>query len=183
MKSIPALLLGVALAGAVLSAPPCAAWALDPIAPHRLAEKKEKKDKKAKKNGSAPDEAKPDGSDAERQLERYVRDMQLALEGASPHSFLGFLDTARFEDYPRFEDQVERLLREDAVQVYFRTSFSAPPREGKAQMSVEADMELVRKDAVGQLQRRQQQVLMDWEYTRRGWKVINITPRDFFRPL
>ena len=54
---------------------------------------------------------------------------------------------------------------------------------GQAQMALDAEMELGRKDGVGQLTRRRQQIVIDWEYTRRGWRIINITPRDYFQPL
>ncbi len=50
-------------------------------------------------------------------------------------------------------------------------------------MALDADMEVARKDGVGQLSRRRQQLVIDWEYTRRGWRIINITPRNHFQPL
>ncbi len=185
MRTVVAMLLAVALL-----------WALGPAAASVQEQtqekqekkkekkaKKEKKEKKTKEEG-ASDEAKPTPGDLQRQLERNLHDMQFALEGSSPRSFLGYIDSAKFDDYPRFEDMVERLLREDTIRAFFRTAFAAPPTtQGKAQMAVDADMELVRKDAAGQLQRRRQQLVIDWEYTKRGWKIINITPRDFFRPL
>jgi len=33
------------------------------------------------------------------------------------------------------------------------------------------------------LQRRRQQLVIDFQWTRRGWRITNITPRDYFRPL
>jgi hypothetical protein len=79
---------------------------------------------------------------------------------------------------------VERLMREDTLRVHFRTAFTAPPTgQGKAQTTLDADMELTRKDGVGQLNRRKQQLVIEFEYTRRGWKIVNLTPRSFFQPL
>ena len=44
-------------------------------------------------------------------------------------------------------------------------------------------MELARKDAAGQVERRRQQLELEFRRTRRGWRIINITPRNFFEPL
>jgi hypothetical protein len=120
--------------------------------------------------------------DPERALTNLIRGLQLDLESSSSHGFLSSVDSAKFDDYPRFEDMIERLTREDTLRVYFRQS-SHSIKEDKAQTIVDADMELVRKDSAGQLDRRRQQLVIDFELTSRGWKIINITPRDFFRPL
>ena len=48
---------------------------------------------------------------------------------------------------------------------------------------IDAEMEMTRKDSAGQLERRRQQLVIDFQRTRRGWKITNITPREFFRPL
>ena len=176
MKTLLAVVLGIALVGGIL--PRAAAQAQD--------EKKQGKDKKKdtkKKGKSGEDEPLPDPKDSEKQLNRAARDLQFALESGSYRQFLGFFNDAKFDDYPRFEDSIERLMREDTIRANFRPAFSAPPSgQGKAQMAIDVDMELARKDGVGQLVRRRQQLVIDWEYTRRGWKIINITPRDFFNP-
>jgi hypothetical protein len=57
------------------------------------------------------------------------------------------------------------------------------PAAGKAQSMVDAEMELGRRDAAQKLQRRRQQLVIDFQWTRRGWRITNITPRDYFRPL
>lgn len=147
-------------------------------------DKKDKKEKKGAKDLDAEDQPRPEAALAERELTRILRDMQFALEGGSPRSFLGFFDSGKFDDYPRFEDMIERLMREDTIRAHFRTAFNAPPTtQGKAQALVDVEMELGRKDGVGQLQRRKQQLAIDFEYTRRGWRIINLTPRNFFQPL
>ena len=120
--------------------------------------------------------------DPERALTQLIRGMQLDLESSSSRSFLSNIDSAKFEDYPRFEDMIERLTREDTLRVYFRQSTNSV-HESSAQAIVDADMEISRKDSAGQLDRRRQQIVIDFELTSRGWKIINITPRDVFRPL
>ena len=120
--------------------------------------------------------------DPERAITGLIRGMQMDLESGSSRGFLANINSAKFDDYPRFEDMIERLTREDILRVYFRQS-SNSIKDDSAQVIVDADMELTRKDSAGQLDRRRQQIVIDFEATSRGWKIINITPRDFFRPL
>jgi hypothetical protein len=178
MNKLLAVLLGLGLVlGASL--PRAAAQTQDD---KKQADKDKKKDNK-KKSKSGEDEPLPDPKDSEKQLTRLSRDLQYALESGSHRQFLGFLNDAKFDDYPHFEDTIERLMREDSIRANFRSAFSTPPSgQGKAQMAIDVDMELARKDGVGQLVRRKQQLVIDWEYTRRGWKIVNITPRAFFNP-
>lgn len=185
MRTLLSLLIGLALILAPLSLRATSSRADNPKKEDKQGKKDKKKDKKKNtKNQDKPDEPLPEPKDAERQLSRLVRDLQFALEGGSARSFLEFFNSGKFDDYPRFEDMVERLMREDTIRVHFRTAFTAPPSgQGKAQMALDGDMELARKDGAGQLARRRQQVVVEFEYTRRGWKIINLTPRDYFKPL
>ena len=43
-------------------------------------------------------------------------------------------------------------------------------------------LELARKDAAGQTERRRRQLEFEFERPRRGWRITNITPRTFFEP-
>ena len=108
--------------------------------------------------------------------------MQMDLEGSSSRSFLSHFDGAKFDDFPRFEETIDRLLRENSLRVYFRQASNSFQKD-TAQTTIDAEMELTRKDAAGQIDRRRQQLVVDYERTSRGWKIINLTPRDFFRPL
>jgi hypothetical protein len=138
----------------------------------------DKKDKKKGGNESAPA---PD--EAQKQIGKLMKEIQFDLEGGSSRSFLSRINTAKFDDYPRFEDNVERLMRENSLRVNFRTAFTAPPTtEGVAQSSVDSTMELVKKDSVAPPTRRNGQVTFDFEWTNRGWKITNITPRSYFQP-
>ncbi|MBI2819575.1 MAG: hypothetical protein HYX73_06315 [Acidobacteria bacterium] len=120
--------------------------------------------------------------DPARAIARLVREMQMDLEGSSSTGVLGKIDRAKFEDYPRFRDMVERLTREDTLRVFFRqVSYSL--KEGTAQTLLDAEMEMTRKDSAVPAERRRQQITIDLELTSRGWKIVNITPREFFRPL
>ena len=118
----------------------------------------------------------------EQAISTILRKMQMDLEGSSSRGVLSNIDSAKFDDYPRFEDMIERLARENSLRVFFR-QVSNSIRENSAQTILEAEMEMTRKDSAGQAERRRQQLVIDFALTSRGWKIINITPRDFFRPL
>ena len=120
--------------------------------------------------------------DPERAIAQAVRQMQMDLEGSSSRGFLSLIDSAKFDDYPRFEDMIDRLLREDILRVFFRQVTNSI-EETRAQTTLDAEMEMTRKDSAGMMDRRRQQLVVDFERTSRGWKIINITPREFFQPL
>ncbi len=121
--------------------------------------------------------------DVNREITRLLREMQSALEGGSARALLSLIDSAKFADYRLFEDTVERLLREDSIRAYFRQVDSALPAQDKARTVVEAEMEVSRRDAAGQVERRRQELVVDFERTRRGWRIVNLTPRSYFEPL
>ena len=58
--------------------------------------------------------------DPQRAIANVIRQMQTDLEAASRRGILSNIDSAKFEDYPRFEGMIERLTREDALRVFFR---------------------------------------------------------------
>ncbi|MBI1955621.1 MAG: hypothetical protein HYS38_04440 [Acidobacteria bacterium] len=120
--------------------------------------------------------------DPEKAISTIIRQMQMDLEGSSSRGVLSNIDSAKFDDYPRFEGMIEQLARENSLRVFFR-QVSNSIRENSAQTILEAEMEMTRKDSAGQAERRRQQLVIDFALTSRGWKIINITPRDFFRPL
>jgi len=139
------------------------------------------KDQKTEKPGQ---EAPPPAKDINREVTQILRDLQFSLEGSSSRGFLALIDSAKFDDYPRFQDNIERLMNEDSIRAYFRTVNTSPnAAEGKAQTILDAEMEISRKNSLGQAQRRKQQLVIDFENTRRGWRITNITPRSYFNPL
>ena len=117
----------------------------------------------------------------DRAITQLIRGMQMDMESSSTRGFLNNFDSAKFDDYPRFEQMVEQLLRENSLRVYFRQG-STSIKDGGAQVVIDAEMEKTRKDAAGQVQQRRQQLVVDFESSSKGWKIINITPREFFRP-
>jgi hypothetical protein len=119
---------------------------------------------------------------SEREIAGMIRELQMDLEGSSSLGVLHQIDGARFKDYPRFRDQVERLTREDTLRVYFR-QLSSVVSGAAARTVLDAEMELTRLDSALPTQHRQEKLTIDLEQTSHGWKIVNIVPRDFFEPL
>ena len=115
-------------------------------------------------------------------IARVIGQMKMNLEGSSIRGFLLNIHAAKFEDYPRFEEMIERLLREDVLRVYFR-QVSNSIQQDIFRTILDAELEITRKDSAGRLERRRGRITIRLERTSEGWKIINITPRDFFRPL
>jgi hypothetical protein len=123
-------------------------------------------------------------ADFDRRLSRILREMQLALEGSSANGFLAPFDGERFPDYLRFRDVIQRLMRENSARAAFEVADTAVfPSPEKAQIVLDAEMELSRRDAAGQTRRRSERLKMELQRTPRGWRVTNLSPRSFFDPL
>ncbi|MBI4442133.1 MAG: hypothetical protein HY649_02015 [Acidobacteria bacterium] len=133
------------------------------------------------KQARPADDERAESENPERVIAQAVRQMQMDLEGSSSRSFMSHFEAAKFDDFPRFEEMIDRLLRENSLRVFFR-QVSNSFQQDAAQSTIDAEMELTRKDAAGQIDRRRQQLVIDFQRTSRGWKIINLTPRDFFRP-
>ena len=111
-----------------------------------------------------------------------IREIQIDLEATSSRGILSIIDSARFDDYPCFQDMIERLAREAILRVYFRP-VSNSVQEDHAQTILDAEMEMTHKDSTGVPEHRRQQLSLDFERTNQGWKIVNITSRDLFDPL
>jgi hypothetical protein len=175
MKSRIAILLSLALA-LLVAAPTPRSLARESGGALRLDGAGGQKKDKGSEPAPSPDEAK-------KQLTKLMREIGFDLEGGSSRSFLQRINQSKFDDYPHFEDNVERLMREDSIRINLRVAFTAPPTaDGLAQVAADADMELAKKDSNAAPQRRKQQLTFDFEWTNRGWQIDNISPRSFFNP-
>ncbi len=119
-----------------------------------------------------------------RRFPRILRDLQLALEGSSATGFLAPFDRQRFPDYLRFQDLIQRLMRENSGRAAFELA-EAPvfPSADRAQVVIDAEIELSRRDAAGQTRRRSERLKMELQRTERGWRITVLSPRSFFEPL
>jgi len=159
------------------------------LVPHRSADSPPnipaKENTRYYKENPANYAALPEPGDAEKQLPRLIRDLQSALEGGSSRSFLNLIDAERFPDYPRFEDLIERLLRENTIRMHTQSAFTAPPATPAAsiaQLVIDVEMDLSRKGG-DSLVRRSQQLTINFDYTKKGWKIVSLSPWALFAPI
>ncbi|MGA1998872.1 MAG: hypothetical protein ABSG52_02675 [Terriglobales bacterium] len=140
-------------------------------------EKQEKKDKKKKDKAKAQD---PYDSAVFSQAvaNNVLNDLRDGLEGHSQRLLLSAFDQDKMDGYLTFEDQIEAMMqRYDSFRVHFRISQSTI--EGpKGVVLVDFDLEEVPR-AGGAPIRRNGQVKFEMERGRKGWKIVDFSPRGF----
>ena len=183
-------ILAIALVGPLLCSPRCSAAALEGAFSYARQEQQppdqQKEKKKDKKKKGEPEPGPSDSADAaaaaRRVISRNLRDFADGFEGHSPRRVMDFLDE-KFEDLPRFEDAVTQFLEQTSE---MRLNFRESTNEVKgdhATVIVDAEMIYTDKAKPTQDQRRQQRIQFDLVYNqKKGWKIFEITPRDFFEP-
>ncbi len=138
---------------------------------------KKKKDKKEKQGGG-------DRYDAEAVFSQAVAnnvlgDLRDGLEGHSQRLMLSAFDQDKMEGYFSFADQIAALFaRYDSFRVHY--SIAQSTVEGaKGVVLVDLQMEEMPRDG-GSPQRREGQLRFEMERGRKGWKIVDFTPRGFF---
>jgi len=86
-----------------------------------------------------------------------------------------------FDDLPRFEDAVTQFLeRTSEMRINLRES-TTEVKGDHAIVIVDADMIYTDKAKPTRDQRRRQRIQFDFVYNpKKGWKIFEITPRQFF---
>lgn len=145
--------------------------------------KDKKKDKKKKDDSGPGAEDAPDNvAGARRAVKRVLSDFQDGFEGHSPRRVTESLDE-RFEDLPRFEDAVTQFLeRTSEMRINLRES-TTEVKGDHATVIVDADMIFTDKAKPTLDQHRRQRIQFDFVYNpKKGWRIFEITPRQFFQP-
>lgn len=138
------------------------------------------------KQGTRGGEGAPAELASQREVERTIESLRVALEGHSLRSFMESVDPVMFDDYAGFEEQIDRLLRESGelrvllrvANVQVRSAVKDQP--ARAQAQVDAEMAVAPKDKPGESWRRHAQLTMSFEYSVKGWRLTRLQPRDFF---
>jgi hypothetical protein len=169
--------------GLLLTAGVAAAAAQDPQAPasnppatKQVSKKQDKK--KKKKSDSSQNETSQDAKDR-RAIHEVLQDFQDGFEGHSPNRVTAALDE-RFYDFPRFEDAVTQFVQQSSeIRLYLREA-TTEVKGDKAILIVDAEMAFSTKARATQDLKRQQRVQFDFARGSKGWKIIDINPRNFF---
>jgi hypothetical protein len=141
-----------------------------------------KKGKKKKQDGPSAEDAPDNAAGARRAVKRVLSDLQDGFEGHSARRVTDSLDE-RFDDLPRFEDAVTQFLeRTSEMRINLRES-TTELKGDHATVIVDAEMIFTNKAAPTKDQRRSQRIQFDFVYNpKKGWKILEITPRQFFEP-
>jgi hypothetical protein len=141
-------------------------------------EKKEKKEEKKKKDKAKVQDPYDSAVFSQAVANSVLNDLRDGLEGHSQRLLLSAFDQDKMDGYLSFEDQIEAMMqRYDSFRVHFRISQSTI--EGsKGVVLVNFDLEEVPR-AGGAPIRRNGQVKFEMERGRKGWKIVDFTPRGF----
>jgi hypothetical protein len=141
-----------------------------------------KKDKKKKKDKGSQDVVNSDvfSEDVARSVLDDIRD---GLEGHSYRLMESAFDDDKMDGYLSFEDALEAMFqRYSEFRVHF--SIAQTTTEGpKGIVLVDIEMEEVPNSTSGANvapQRRQSQVRFELERGKKGWKIVDFSPRSFF---
>ena len=141
-----------------------------------------KKDKKKKKDKGSQDVMNTEvfNDDVARNILNDLRD---GLEGHSYRLFESAFDSDKMDGYLTFEDQIEAMFQKySEFRIHF--SIAQTTTEGpKGVILVDIQMEEIPNSPTGTNvvpQRRNGQVRFELERGKKGWKIVDFSPRSFF---
>jgi hypothetical protein len=109
-----------------------------------------------------------------------MNDLRDGLEGHTQRLMLSAFDADKMDGYLRFENEIEAFFnRYESFRVYFRIVQSAT--EGpKGIVLVDIQLEEIPRGATAPPIRKSGQIRFELERGRKGWKIVDFNPRNFF---
>ena len=109
-----------------------------------------------------------------------LNDLRDGLEGHTQRLILSAFDPDKMDGYLQFEDQIQAFFnRYESFRVYFRIVQSAT--EGpKGVVLVDIQLEEIPRGATSPPVRKNGQMRFELERGRKGWKIVDFNPRNFF---
>jgi hypothetical protein len=140
------------------------------------------KDKKKDKKKKEADDALNAEQFSDRVMENVLRDLKDGLEGHIERLTMSVFDDNEMDGYLQFQDQLDRFFEKyDAFRIHYRivqNSVEGP----KGIALVEMQMEAEPRQGRGAPMRRDEQIRLELERGKKGWKIVDFRPRDFFMP-
>ena len=176
------LALAVALVIVLVLAPAAGAQSSTQSAGDSAQNTKDKKDKSRDK-----DKKKQDKGDDEvntsvfsaRVAEEVLGMVRDGLEGHSQRLMLSAFDGDKMDGYLTFEDQVQALFdRYEGFRAHFRI-VQQSSEKGRGVVLAIFDLEELPRGGRAPL-RKSEQVRFELERGRKGWRIVDYSPRDFF---
>jgi hypothetical protein len=109
-----------------------------------------------------------------------LNDLRDGLEGHAQRLMLSAFDADKMDGYLEFEDQIAAFFNKyESFSVYFRIAQSAT--EGpKGVVLVDIQLEEIPRGATSPPVRKNGQMRFELERGRKGWKIVDLNPRNFF---
>jgi hypothetical protein len=117
-----------------------------------------------------------------RRVSRVLRNYTNGMEMMSSSAALAMVDRDRFIDYPRFEEELTNFLRSLGEMRLFVREINTQLGNNSAVMVVDVRMVFTSRQDASLRGERASQITFDFQRTDRGWKIIEINPRNFFLP-
>src|SRR5207248_2840126 len=140
--------------------------------------KKEKK-KKNKDTGNI-DDVTASSTFSEAVAQSLLEKLADGLEGRSDRLMLSVFDDSKMAGYLNFEQQIMTFFRTyDSFRVHFRISETST-EASKGVALIDFEMEELPRAADGQPVRKRDQLRFEMERGDKGWKIVDLQPRNFF---
>ena len=102
-----------------------------------------------------------------------------ALEGHSERLMLSIFESEKMTDYPRFENQIEAFFNQyHTFRVHSRI-LQATTEGEKSTILCDFEMEALPRGDSPPV-RKQEQLRLELERGSKGWKIVDLKPREFF---
>ena len=109
-----------------------------------------------------------------------LNDVRDGLEGHTPRLLLSAFDRDKMDGYLEFEDQIQAFFnRYESFRVYFRIVQSSTDGP-KGIVLVDIQLEEIPRGATSPPVRKNGQMRFELERGKKGWKIVDFTPRTFF---
>ena len=116
----------------------------------------------------------------ERAAAQVLGTIRDGLEGHSPRRLLSAFDADKMEGFLTFQDQVEAYFtRYESVRVSLRIIQTSEEENHRGVILADFQLENTPRDG-GRIATRQGQLRFELEHSAKGWKIVDLDPRNFF---
>jgi len=115
-------------------------------------------------------------------ITRTLQDASRALQARNAARFLSYFDRKRFSDYSQIESSVVALAKQADIASSIEVSGWEPDGDGYLG-TVDWILQLTLISAPGKVQTRREQIKLRVAKPKNRWKIVELTPVSFFRPL
>ena len=148
--------------------------------PQQQSNKAKKEKKKKNKDTGNIDDVTASSTFSEAVAQSLLEKLADGLEGRSDRLMLSVFDDSKMAGYLNFEQQIMTFFRTyDSFRVHFRISETST-EASKGVALIDFEMEELPRAADGQPVRKRDQLRFEMERGDKGWKIVDLQPRNFF---